>query len=86
MSDDVEVLDEVVVVAVPFDVVLAMLASAGSSPLWTRRARTPKTATKLAIAPAANFRALGARIPRRGAFLGGVGAGSFSAGSAGGMR
>jgi hypothetical protein len=35
--------------------------SAGSAPSWTRRARTPNTATTLASAPAANLRPLGAR-------------------------
>jgi hypothetical protein len=35
--------------------------NAGSLPSWTRRARTPNTATTLASAPAANLRPLGTR-------------------------
>jgi hypothetical protein len=56
-------------VAVDVEVVVvffASWASAGSSPACSRRASTPKTATKLAIAPAAKRRALGTRRRRGG--------------------
>jgi hypothetical protein len=59
----VAVVVDVVLVAVPADAG-ETLASAGSSPSWTRSASTPKTATKLAVAPAANFRRLGPRRTR----------------------
>jgi len=76
----------VVVVVVAADVVafFATLASAGSSPSWTRRARTPKTATKLASAPAAKRRTLGTRRRGRGLGLrgcGGVGSAGMTSGS-----
>jgi hypothetical protein len=51
-------------------VVFAAWASAGSSPACNRRASTPKTATKLASAPAAKRRALGARRRRGGVRFG----------------
>jgi hypothetical protein len=54
------------VVAEDVVVVFATLASAGSSPSWTRSASTPKTATKLASAPAAKRRAFGTRRRRGG--------------------
>jgi GNAT superfamily N-acetyltransferase len=38
--------------------------SDGSSPSWSRSASTPNTATKLAVAPAAKRRGLGARRRR----------------------
>jgi hypothetical protein len=48
--------------AVVTDVGVAAVAfRLGSSPSWTRRARTPKTAAKEARAPAAKRRGLGAR-------------------------
>jgi hypothetical protein len=57
--------DVAVVVVVAFGVAFVdALASAGSSPAWTRSASTPKTATKLASAPAAKRRALGTRRRR----------------------
>jgi hypothetical protein len=64
------VVDPVVVV------VFAAFASAGSSPACSRRASTPKTATKLAMAPAAKRRALGTRRRRGGVRCGGAAAGS----------
>jgi hypothetical protein len=66
-----------VVVLVVDDVVaffFATLASAGSSPSWTRSASTPKTATKLAVAPAAKRRALGTRRRGRDGRCGAAGA------------
>jgi hypothetical protein len=57
-----------------------VLASAGSSPSWTRSASTPKTATVLASAPAASRRPLGTRLARRGGAGVGVGWSGSSAG------
>jgi hypothetical protein len=68
-SLDVDVDVELVVGVVFF----ATLASAGSSPSLTRRASTPKTATKPASAPAAKRRALGTRRRRPGGRCGWVG-------------
>jgi hypothetical protein len=67
------------VVVVVFAFVAGTLARAGSSPSWTRSARTPKTATKLASAPAAKRRAEG---PRRTRLIGGVGSWGMATASA----
>jgi hypothetical protein len=55
----------------PVDALALAWPSAGSSPAWTRSARTPKTATALARAPAAKRRALGTRHRREAGAAGG---------------
>jgi hypothetical protein len=72
------------VVAEPLPAGVAALCSAGSSPACSRSARTPKTATMLASAPAAKRRPLGARRRRRRG-AGGTAAGSLGS-SASGMH